>query len=92
METMKVAHTPGPWTTSRDAVPEGIVQITVYAEQDGERVATVFQSEANAPLIAAAPDLLDACRDAEQYLGATESGPPSTLLRTVRAAIAKAQG
>lgn len=53
-------HTPGPWCISRDAVPEGHVQITVYAERDGERVATVFRTEANAPLIAAAPDLLEA--------------------------------
>jgi len=53
-------HTPGPWETSRDAVPVDHVQTTVYAESDGERVATVFRTEANAYLIAAAPELLDA--------------------------------
>ena len=53
-------HTPGPWETSRDAVPAGHVQITVYEFVSGDRVATVFQNEANARLIAAAPDLLAA--------------------------------
>src|SRR5574342_146452 len=51
-------HTPGPWHTSKDAVPEGHVQITVYAEADGQRVATVFRERDNAELIAGAPDLL----------------------------------
>ena len=50
-------YTPGPWETSRDAVPDGHTQITVYAESDGERVATAFRSEANAHLIASAPSL-----------------------------------
>lgn len=55
-------HTPGPWATSRDAVPEWHTQITVYEEATGKRVATVFETPANARLIAAAPDLLDALR------------------------------
>ena len=55
---MKTKHTPGPWGTSRDAVPEGYVQITVYAEATGRRVATAFEDAGNAPLIAAAPELL----------------------------------
>lgn len=55
--------TPGEWATSPDAVLPGHVQITVYAETGGRgtRVATVFESEANAAVIAAAPDLLAAC-------------------------------
>lgn len=48
-----------PWNTSKDAVPAGHVQITVYEESTGKRVATVFQSEAAAKLIAAAPALLE---------------------------------
>lgn len=58
-----VSFTPGPWETSRDAVPEGHVQITVYAESSGERVATVFQAEANARLIAAAPAMYEALKN-----------------------------
>jgi len=55
-------HTPGPWETSKDAVPVGITQITVYEESSGQRVATAFQNEANARLIAAAPELLEVLR------------------------------
>ena len=60
-------HTPGPWETSRDAVPDGHTQVTVYAESDGERVATAFRNEANARLIAAAPDLLAALDQITQH-------------------------
>lgn len=55
-------HTPGPWEATNDAVPDGFTQVTVYAETDGERVATVFRTEANARLITAAPDLLEAAK------------------------------
>ena len=64
------AHTPGPWETSRDAVPPGHVQITIYAESTGERVATAFERNANAKLIAAAPELLSACKGAFQCIDA----------------------
>ncbi len=94
-------HTPGPWATSRDAVPEGHVQITVYAESTGQRVATVFDRKANAPLIAAAPDLLAAakiglacciawggkCEAAGESILALESVKQA---ERIRAAIAKA--
>ena len=64
--------TPGPWATLRDAVPEGFVQVTVYAEATGARVATAFETEANARHIAAAPDLLEAVRDAEDRFSVLE--------------------
>lgn len=52
--------TPGPWATSKDAVPDGHVQITVYDEPTGKRVATVFERPENAQAIAALPQLLAA--------------------------------
>lgn len=55
-------HTPGPWVASKDAVPKDYIQTTIYAETTGQRVATVFQSEDNVHLIAAAPKLLEACK------------------------------
>lgn len=55
---MSAQHTPGEWAISRDAVPPGHVQITIYDESTGNRIATVFDRMANAYLIAAAPDLL----------------------------------
>uniref|UniRef100_A0A6M3Y0E2 Uncharacterized protein n=1 Tax=viral metagenome TaxID=1070528 RepID=A0A6M3Y0E2_9ZZZZ len=61
-------HTPGPWEISRDAVPAGFVQVTVYEERTGRRVATAFKEEANARLISAAPGLLEACKLCAQAL------------------------
>lgn len=57
-QPLRGPHTPGPWEMSNDAVPSGHVQVTVYAESTGERVATAFGRVPNARLIAAAPDLL----------------------------------
>ena len=82
-------HTPGPWEISRDAVPEGYTQNTVYAERDGERVATAFRNDANARLIAAAPDLLEACKYVKQFLG--DKHPEITLRKRLDAAITKAE-
>jgi predicted Zn-dependent protease len=59
---MVEGYTPGPWNWVRDAVPEGHVQITVYSEETGARVATAFEAEANAELIAASPELLEAAK------------------------------
>ena len=61
-------HTPGPWTDSPDAVPDYHTQLTVYAEISGERVATVFQTEANARLIAQAPAMYALLKEAYGYL------------------------
>lgn len=91
-------HTPGSWETSRDAVPDGHVQVTVYSEESGERVATVFQTEANARLIAAAPDLLEAARqlvkmldESAQEWSQDDGGLLILTSDPLRAAIAKAE-
>lgn len=51
---------------------------------------TPMQRKAARNLIAAAPDLLDACKQAEQWLESWASAEP--YLATIRAAIAKATG
>ena len=96
---METKHTPGPWTTSRDAVSAGHVQITVYAEETGMRVATVFEREANARLIAAAPDLLVALIDCVSMLEAIQAEDPEDWraapylqMQQAQAAIHKATG
>lgn len=98
---MTNAITPPPWYKSRDAVPDWHVQITVYAESDGQRVATVFQSEANADLFVAAPDLLAACEAALAAMEAQFADDPVAALQMewdaepmpqLRTAIAKAKG
>lgn len=49
------------WHASRDAVPEGHVQVTVYDEATGNRMATVFDAQA-VPVVTAAPNMLQALR------------------------------
>lgn len=64
------AHTPGPWSTRGSARERGTVYVEAGSPQwllasvSGQGVA----NEANARLIAAAPDLLEACRDAMAML------------------------
>jgi len=75
VEKREQGHTPGPWAMSDDGVPEAFrPQITVYAESDGRRVATVFDRRA-AELMIAAPELLSALKNMLRYL---EAGPIST--------------
>ena len=93
-------HTPGPWSTSKDAVPAGYVQVTVYEEATGRRVATAFEQEANAYLIAAAPELLAALREVvavleheltrENGLATADAQDLCPELAAARAALAKA--
>lgn len=81
-------HTPGPWTHSEDGV---------IVDAAGKQLASVFPRDraANARLIAAAPDLLEACRAA--LYGVVDRGGPDGLSQTevvdyLTAAIAKAEG
>lgn len=102
METVK--HTPGPWAASGDTVkgPAG----NIVAECCGYSVKATDPShraqggrEANAHLIAAAPELLAALEALEseiRYLNETAlehpSMPPRRIMLAARAAIAKARG
>ncbi len=81
-------HTPGPWNF--DAYGE------VFHISNNGFVASVYgktENEANARLIAAAPELLEALRLAEQVL-LDEYGPEFTHPHAdiIRLAIAKAEG
>ena len=84
----KAGHTPGPWavesfTDSYEvAVEESLVTIAAVRRFSG-------RERANARLIAAAPELLEACRWVEQ---AQRDGDYMTAFRAVSAAIAKAEG
>lgn len=93
-------HTPGPWRVHHDEDDEecwvelddnepGHAIVAVVEEQD--------ESVANAHLIAAAPDLLEALKAAKQFLSIDISrGPASNgwvnTVDMVNAAIAKAEG
>ena len=96
---MTTQHTPGPWTLGYDG-NDGAFEIGVYYR---DHLATfviasrnqVFhraeESQANARLIAAAPDLLEACRE---FVRKCECGQAvsSASYQQMKAAIAKAEG
>lgn len=92
----KAAHTAGPWKLDQ-RMPNAIFA----SDGPGSKVAAtsaghVFpdlsteEAEANARLIAAAPDLLTACEAAEEWLSGWASAEP--YLTMIRAAIAAAKG
>ena len=94
------AHTPGPWylSTKRplaSADSDNIERKEFYVFATKGNIATIptdlishvnQDAEANARLIAAAPDLLAACK------GALEDGDDFRAMKRIQAAIAKAEG
>ena len=110
MSTNEAKHTPGPWCTGSTNVPQplyrGVIAIVEYNPDrfvsvwvdDDERAWRVHeQSEANARLIAAAPDMLEALEairfllneDRGYYVSASRL---NELWEMVNKAIAKAKG
>ena len=93
-------HTPGPWTTEYEnthgAVNYSIHPPTAKKIEDGIARGRVYtrplaysiKEEANARLIAAAPDLLEACENIENDGGQV----PEHVWKMIQAAIAKATG
>lgn len=101
----KPAFTPGPWTIGKGADLTPIVMVPCHpSEGTGFAVAcvnplrrmgsVVGDMNANARLIAAAPDMYEALKTAEFKLSIHEEGDdePSGALATIRAALAKAHG
>jgi hypothetical protein len=96
---MSTQHTPGPWligtTPPNGEQTVGTHQgLMVAVATTGANIAT----EANARLIAAAPDLLDALQDAYEILGISypltepDSDKRGVVLSKARAALLKAKG
>jgi hypothetical protein len=85
-------HTPGPWTFDKDDL--GIwINSPAYPQPIAKMgKSTVFPTEANARLIAAAPDLLEALRFCVQNDGGECLGDHPAKLAQARAAIRKATG
>lgn len=83
-----MSHTPGPWTVMRRAQAG-------FCVLAGERAITgwgsVMQSRADACLMAAAPELLEACKLAAAFLREIEpKGKDFPVIVYLDAAIAKA--
>lgn len=100
---MGATHTLGPWSASDVRYNRDFRTCLNVMTKDGLRfVAAVScdpssdrqQLEANARLIAAAPDLLEALEEAYAELSADSlrDGPRCLLLTTIEAAISKAKG
>ncbi len=98
----EVKHTPGPWHCTPEA---DLPRIGVYAGKDDEDDEAIIcdvtdedlkvdgENEANARLIAAAPDLLEALEIVQNGInGSLVHGIPEKLERRIKAAIAKATG
>ena len=89
-------HTPGPWAVDGDDAlwvnaigreHEPVICDIVPRDAD----AFTDEDEANARLMAAAPELLEACRDALLVMSAHACPAPKTIA-FIEAAIAKATG
>lgn len=88
------AHTLGPWQTARHGTPDYAPQFGVYANAASDlAIVRGPNAEANARLIAAAPDLLAALQtiaDSEQLDGDSFICDFDTLQSVAREAIRKA--
>jgi len=97
-------HTPGPWfvfkgdsETDRPGInsEDPSFSIVVYGTDDddaGVNGRTVEERDANARLLAAAPDLLAALRDLiNEFGGSVSVSPESPRAIAARAALAKAE-
>ena len=96
-------HTPGPWSTHREGfstvyvearLRQGVIQEVAAC---GPTEAGQEQQEANARLIAAAPELLDALEmvikeQAPSYHECIDDGEPECAWCIARKAMAKARG
>jgi hypothetical protein len=91
-------HTPGPWTAFALPDRDGFCTHQIHWSPDGECVTDGVYGEANALLIAAAPDLLSALRtllaESEDWAEVLNGERPSLLdaIDAARSAIAKAEG
>jgi len=101
---MKTKHTPGPWREGSTAhskwVEAGAVRICQVDTEEENAGINFYESEANARLIAAAPDLLASLLGILPFIpkssksdgGAAMHSPAVAAADAVRSAIVKARG
>lgn len=90
---MNTKHTAGPWKID-DALdlPLAVIQDNEMGEGIAELGERTPENEANARLIAAAPELLEALQEMMSRYGSKNSGFDNEETAKARAAIAKAKG
>ncbi len=88
------AWTPGPWTDFFLSVVQEDGDKAICEVEDEFDTHNAGEAHANARLIAAAPELYDACLAAEQFIaldcGVNENDDNGEVLKQLRAALAKA--
>jgi len=92
-----VTHTPGPWNVGTSAQGREVVFLNGLTERHGGLGPSQnwidCNTEANARLIAAAPELLAVVQELEESAGYwSEYDVPLGIVDRIRAAIAKAEG
>lgn len=96
-----IKHTPGPWIVTHDRrlieaeYREGYVASVSFYDSQFCGPEDEAEAAANACLIAAAPDMLEALRFAERACASEDFEPREALMKILdraRAAIAKAEG
>ena len=103
MKTKTQTHTPGPWRLETRIMSGGEKRMVIWGGTFGSGPIDVMSfpvrrgqnDEANARLIAAAPDLLEAARMVDQLRIQNSEGNiviPVEAAKAIRSAIAKAQG
>ena len=92
MSKQETSHTPGPWEVFESHAGTYVID---SAEQSAVcRIEWCLEDEANARLIASAPEMLDALKRLCSKFGVDDNGSPRdwTEWREARAVIAKAEG
>ena len=88
---MKTEHTPGPWCVMSTGNHQGLV----VAENSPENIAVVYDKK-DADIVAAAPDLLEACQYVVDWHREHDSGEGESFgldfVTTCIGAIEKAKG
>lgn len=89
--------TPGPWKVYKRAEPVGHAAYEIHYSEDGECVAEVVHEEADALLIAAAPEMYQALEHIVEYWNKAENEYAMAdalyhIIETAETAITKAGG
>lgn len=98
MSKTKPTHTPAPWIAKQliNHTTQAGNWVILYSAKSGQHMCRLDHagefSEDNARLIATAPDLLEALKEARHCLNMSGNQYPSSVEREIDAAIAKAEG
>ena len=88
-----MSHTPGPWDKIiHEERCSSVGAKTLIAVVYSQNYKDIANQRANTYLIAAAPELLEACKAAKKYLEPDLVEPGRTVFWNLVAAIAKAEG